>query len=273
MTGFDALLLGLAAGSLAVWAQVLIRWRQGQPLLPAHGRYPPAWSPVALWLTLCWSALSLEQQFAGAKPAVVSLERVQQSCLESAAVLAILLLVLSHAGARGLSDFGMRSEQWPLQIAIGGAAFLASVLPVAAVLWATRAWRSADTQHPLLQLLAREGRWDAVIWVGLAAVVLAPLLEELMYRVILQGTCERFVRPPLAVVGVALVFSAVHNVTDILPLVPLALILGYVYHRTRSYLAVVTAHALFNLAMLLLSLTVPEARGPVDPLVPPVPDG
>jgi len=39
-----------------------------------------------------------------------------------------------------------------------------------------------------------------------------------------------------------------------LPLVPLALILGYVYYRRHSYLSVVLLHALFNGANLWLAL-------------------
>jgi membrane protease YdiL (CAAX protease family) len=39
-----------------------------------------------------------------------------------------------------------------------------------------------------------------------------------------------------------------------LPLLPLALVLGYVYDRRHSYLAVVVLHALFNLTMLAAQL-------------------
>jgi membrane protease YdiL (CAAX protease family) len=51
-----------------------------------------------------------------------------------------------------------------------------------------------------------------------------------------------------------MIFSVVHGVPDCFPLFPLALILGFVYHRTRSFLAVVVLHALFNATNLTLSV-------------------
>jgi membrane protease YdiL (CAAX protease family) len=59
--------------------------------------------------------------------------------------------------------------------------------------------------------------------------------------------------PAAAAIGIVTVlFAAVHGLPDALPIVPLALVLGYVFHRTRSYVAVVTLHALFNSYNLIL---------------------
>jgi membrane protease YdiL (CAAX protease family) len=50
------------------------------------------------------------------------------------------------------------------------------------------------------------------------------------------------------------VFAGVHGLHDALPLLPLALVLGALYHLRRSYVAIVTAHACFNAAFLVLAL-------------------
>jgi membrane protease YdiL (CAAX protease family) len=264
------LLVGLAVtGSAAVWSLVLWRWQRGQPVLPRQDTAPPARSPLAVAVTLGWTGLALVSRLGASEPAMVpSLGQVQFNSLVSIGLLAILMLVLAHSSPRGLADFGVRTQRWPAQIGLGALTFLASILPVMAVLLATQAWRTRETQHPYLQALMSAEGWPLLAWIAWAVVVLAPLLEELMYRVILQSTCERFAPAWLAVVGVAVLFSAVHNPTDILPLIPLALLLGYVYHRTRSYLSVVTAHGLFNLANLLLALATSDASSRVEP--PPI---
>ena len=41
-------------------------------------------------------------------------------------------------------------------------------------------------------------------------------------------------------------FVMVHGFPDMLALLPLAVVFGYVYERTHSYLAVVAMHATFN---------------------------
>jgi membrane protease YdiL (CAAX protease family) len=86
------------------------------------------------------------------------------------------------------------------------------------------------------------------------AVVAAPLTEELMFRVILQGALSRLVPPRVAIPLVAWCFCSVHGLVDGLALIPLALILGIVFHRTHNYLTVVVIHALFNATMIALQL-------------------
>ncbi len=44
----------------------------------------------------------------------------------------------------------------------------------------------------------------------------------------------------------ALLFAVIHGFPDMIALVPLALILGWIYQRTQSYIAIVTTHAAFN---------------------------
>jgi len=56
----------------------------------------------------------------------------------------------------------------------------------------------------------------------------------------------------------SLIFAAVHRLPDAIPLLPLALVLGYVYQQRRCFLSVVLLHMLFNAANLILAvLTIP----------------
>jgi len=84
------------------------------------------------------------------------------------------------------------------------------------------------------------------------ACVLAPMIEELTFRVFLYNALTRYVSIPVAIVVSGLVFGVVHSaslpqlVTVSLPLAAGGMVLAYVYARTRSYWASVTTHALFN---------------------------
>lgn len=84
-------------------------------------------------------------------------------------------------------------------------------------------------------------------WAILSSVVAAPILEEVLFRGLIFESCrERFGR------GAALLFSALlFGVIHIVPVQMInafvvGLILGYVYLRTRSLLAVIILHAVNN---------------------------
>jgi uncharacterized protein len=148
-------------------------------------------------------------------------------------------------------DFGLCLSGMTADLRIGLLGFLAALLPVYGVNFAVY-WfglREEGVKHPLFVALEEHPGAELLGWVGLAAVVLAPLAEELLYRVILQGWLQTHLTPRSAILFVAILFALVHFESgrpDHLPLLPLALILGYVYYRRHSYLTVVFLHALFN---------------------------
>ena len=150
-------------------------------------------------------------------------------------------------------SLGFHLDNWPNQIWLGVLGFLACVAPVIAAWSTTLPWRTPTSQHGLLQLLEQDDSVVTLAWIVLAAVVLAPLLEELMYRAILQTSLQR-VAPRVTLIAVAIVFAAVHRLPDAVPLLPLALILGYLYQQTRSFLAIVVTHMLFNATNLALAV-------------------
>lgn len=133
--------------------------------------------------------------------------------------------------------------RWKRMFQAGTWGFFLSLLPVFLMFLVVQPYRS---EHRLIHLLKEHGdlrTWGMVV---VAAVVAAPVYEELMFRVLLQGACVQIWRPATAILGSALLFGACHGIYDALPIIPLGLVLGYVYYRTGSPLAVVWTHALFN---------------------------
>lgn len=152
---------------------------------------------------------------------------------------------------------GLDVEGWQLQLRAGCRAFLLSLLPVAAmqgVLSVTGLRQPDEISHSVLELLQQDSRPGTVVLVVLAVVVVAPVVEEWVFRVALQGFLRTIVPVPAAIAVAAVLFAGVHAWPNPLPLFPLAVILGIVFHRQRSMLAVVVAHSLFNLANVVLFL-------------------
>ncbi len=85
-------------------------------------------------------------------------------------------------------------------------------------------------------------------------VILAPFIEELMFRGFLQTYIRKFFRPPLAISLSSFCFAFFHfspdqglgNIPIIGSLFILALFLGFIYERNRSLSAPLALHALFN---------------------------
>ncbi len=145
-------------------------------------------------------------------------------------------------------------RSWWREGAWGAVGFLAAVAPVQVVLWATLPLRSEQYLHQLLQLLRQNPTPQVVALIAVSAVVLAPMLEELMYRVVLQTWLVERLGAVAGIAVTAVVFAGVHGPLDALALLPLAVLLGWLFHRTGSYFAVVKMHALFNTYNLALTL-------------------
>lgn len=257
------LVIGLVLASLIVWGEALRRLWAGEPLLEWRERRPGVFSPVALVLVLLWIAANQLASWFAADPEPAGeptpIEVVRANAAASAVGILILLGVLAGSPRGRLADFGIDLRSWLEQVSTGAVAFLASWVPVLVMLLATLPLRGDEPHNPYLQYLQQDASPELVAWICFAAIVIAPLSEELMFRVILQGALEAFLNPAAAIGIVAVVFSFVHPWPDSLPLIPLSVILGYTYYRQRSFLAVVVTHSLFNLTNLAMMFLSPDA--------------
>jgi membrane protease YdiL (CAAX protease family) len=88
---------------------------------------------------------------------------------------------------------------------------------------------------------------------GVIVVVLAPLVEEALFRGILYPALKQQGRPRLALWGSSALFAAMHlNMASFLPLLIFALALVYLYETFQNLLAPIVAHSLFNAANFLM---------------------
>jgi membrane protease YdiL (CAAX protease family) len=252
----------LGVGSLFVWTMAGIRIRHRLPILePTLTRAPDMhWLPLAL--TLAWVGLNLVMVFstpvrAGDPPDRHDILEMFQLQLILLAGCGLPLLLQKTVPPR---EYGFHLQDPGGQASDGALGFLASVIPVVLAFFATLKWRTEENQHGLLRLLSEDRSIETLLLIVLLAAVLVPLVEELMYRVVLQTALEKLAHPREAMLVVAVIFSAMHQLPDAIPLFPLALILGYVYQQRRSYLTVVLIHVLFNGTNLLFMILTQELK-------------
>lgn len=101
-------------------------------------------------------------------------------------------------------------------------------------------------QHPFLEMMESDVGIAVLSLIVLTAVVLAPIVEELQFRVVILGGIAQLGKPWLALGVSSVLFAFAHGFPDSLALLPLAFALGYTYLRRRSYITVMLVHFLFN---------------------------
>ena len=173
-------------------------------------------------------------------------------CVQGVAWPLILLFLQRHGVGWGTA-FGFRGPRLGLAL-LTAVLFILVVLPV--VLWLQ--WISVNVLEKLglpqenqaaVKLLTDAKSIWTVAYLGVFAVLIAPVAEEFIFRGMLFPFVRQLGFPRLAWFGVSALFALIHvNLPTFVPLFALALALTWLYERTDNLLAPITAHALFNAA-------------------------
>jgi len=91
------------------------------------------------------------------------------------------------------------------------------------------------------------------LWIGLLAVVAAPVLEEFVFRGLIFRGLRRTTGPLLAVIGSAALFALVHPPLAVIPVFGLGVAAAIAFNQSKFLLAPILTHAVYNGCMLLFS--------------------
>lgn len=248
-------------------------WRHDAPDPP--DAFPVPWSVSDAFLLVLWTVLA--QMIVGGVALGLGTDLTRPGLTTALVFLAIQVVValggVAWLAGRGrlswriLGPLRPRVRDLAVGVGVGVAGFL--IVTVSVVLAEQLAGRVEAPEEPLREL-AVEGGLPALLTVVLVAVILAPALEEVIFRGLLfQGLRQRLGLFPAMGIS-ALVFGAVHlpkivqpdgslNMLALPSIVALA-ILGFwfagAFHRTGRLGVVVAAHGAFNgIALLILTLT------------------
>ncbi len=113
-------------------------------------------------------------------------------------------------------------------------------------------WNGQGGSNPLLYLaLQAQDKVALTIFFSTASFA-APLFEELIFRGFLLPSLTRYFSVTVSIILSGLLFAVAHlSLAEVLPLVTLGIILGFVYTRSRNLLAPMLLHSLWNSGTLL----------------------
>jgi membrane protease YdiL (CAAX protease family) len=184
-------------------------------------------------------------------------------CVVGVLTLGLILPLARYRFARGLKGFGLNLGTVARDI---GAAFLKLLavwpLVLATIIVTTTIGRLLQgpsyelPRHQELQVMAEFSSTPLRVLVIAMAVVMAPLLEEMLFRGLLQSVIRSYVnRPWLAIAITSALFALVHADAPHWPaLFVLAMGLGYAYERSGSLFQSIFMHAFFNGMVIAASL-------------------
>lgn len=186
----------------------------------------------------------------GFNPASVGIKGIALYVLVSYFFMAgggLLVLYLSIKSFFPLPEnwFKFTNKKWYLW-GIGGylvaipSVFLVSILN-------QQLWQGRGGSNPLLLLALESQDKFALAIFFITASVAAPIFEEIMFRGFLLPSLTRYLPVWGAIVASGVIFAIAHlSLAESIPLATLGIILGIVYTRSRSLLASITLHSLWN---------------------------
>ncbi len=186
-------------------------------------------------------------------------------CVGAIVVMAVIVFLVRASFTRKLKGFGLNVRSIPKDFA-AAFLYLFSVLPL---IWATmyliryigRFFFGPEyeiSQHEQLEIITTYPRLQLQILVFVVAVVIAPVIEEMIFRGLFQTVIRSFFerrdskleirgRVWLPVFISAGLFSMVHgNVPHWPALFLLGVCMGYAYEKSGSLFRPIFIHALFN---------------------------
>ncbi|HVC94977.1 MAG TPA: CPBP family intramembrane glutamic endopeptidase, partial [Pirellulales bacterium] len=198
----------------------------------------------------------------------------------SLATLVAAVVWIRHRRRADWTDLGLDLSRLPADLFLGLAAFAVVSVPIYAMQTGLTKWyevicdnfQLTPSEHPIVNALrAAEPGWGLWLSSLVSAVLVAPVVEEFLFRVLLQGWLESLGsdaaaqvdhgpmtadaipstsrRPPWApIVLSSAVFALMHlaHGADVVPLFFFALALGYLYRQTHRLWPSMVVHVCLN---------------------------
>jgi len=154
----------------------------------------------------------------------------------------------------GFKHFNSKTILAGVHYGIKAFAMLWPITFATAFFWAMVVKGSGVFSNPMVHLLVKEPDISPLI---LAVAVLAPLVEEPIFRGFLYGRLREHMSETKAGIISSLVFGAAHmSFQNFLPLVAIGFTLCIAYERSKSLLSSMIAHSIWNLTETALLITI-----------------
>jgi membrane protease YdiL (CAAX protease family) len=199
------LVLAIAFGGAVCWVLAALKVAGGQPLIDWSKRRPVPWAAldqfgITVLYVVSIFVVQRSLQAAGMLPDTDDLTKLslQESAVLVAANMAASLgllvvalpLVVLRSGAT-LRDLGIVARELARDVKLGFIGFLMLAPPVY-VIQGLLVYFWQPSKHPLMEMFKASPDPGFYALLFVAAAVVAPIFEEIIFRVILQGFLEKF---------------------------------------------------------------------------------
>jgi membrane protease YdiL (CAAX protease family) len=168
------------------------------------------------------------------------------------ALVAVPVLSVRFLHHQSVAALGLRSRRLSRDLLAGAgsglALFLVTVIVVAPALYALLTLVSGERVNPPSQpILPADPNNGQIAMGAFAAIIAAPIAEEVFFRGFLFGGLRGRLRFPYAAIVSAVVFGVFHVIPLLIPLmIFVGFGLAYIYERRGSLFASIAAHSTFN---------------------------
>jgi membrane protease YdiL (CAAX protease family) len=176
-------------------------------------------------------------------------------CLSAAPATVIILIIANNHFARGIIGFGLN----PKTILRDFGAALLNMLAITPVILVVLALtiiagkliagpEFVMPRHRELNEIMAYPQWQVRTIIIITAIFVVPLIEELLFRGMLQTLLRSYIGSPWrAIIVASMVFAVFHENPQHWPaLIVLGLLLGYTYEKSGSLFRAIFLHAIFN---------------------------
>jgi membrane protease YdiL (CAAX protease family) len=266
---YFSVMLSFIGVAIALWCLHGIWRARTFPLrgVPFHARPWGAWGILqalaALMLATPLSLFAMAFWF-GIEPGIDEegqwLRAQRFGVVNSLLSIGAVIFILRERFAARMEDLGLGRTRAGRAILAGAAGYVVFIAlqwvvqPVA--VWLMKSSGNAPDVHTVVTQYILTSQSQLRVTLILYAVICAPIVEELLFRGVLQGGLRRYFGPAAAIMIPALLFALMHdNAVDRPSLFLLAAICGYLYERTGSLYAPIALHVINNgLTMLQIEL-------------------
>ena len=243
--------------------------RRKQSLLDADSLLPwtVLWDGEIVWQVLIFGfflvgqillplALGFLQQASGFNPAGLGERARAFYILANYLLLAAGGLVVLYFSIRAflpLPDGWFRVKLRSKWLVWGfGGYFAALPLVILISLLNQQIWQGQGGSNPILPI-ALEGKDNGAFFLFfVTAAIAAPIFEEILFRGFLLPSLTRYMPVWGAITLSSFIFALAHlSLSEVLPLMVLGMVLGFVYSRSRNLLSSMLLHSLWNSGTLL----------------------
>ena len=212
--------------------------------------------PLVIWFFVIWVMMSLSKTF------LPDLEDWQSAlldnlslCIGAIVTMGVIVFMVRKTFARKLKGFGLdirttgKDLFWALLNLLGAWPAVAFAMVVTLFLGTSIFGPEFKIQqHVELEFLMSHPQISLRLLIFFAAVVIAPVFEEMLFRGMFQSMLRSHLASPWAAIAISsAVFAAIHgNISHWPALFVLGGCLGYSYEKSGSLLRPIFIHCFFN---------------------------